>query len=97
MKYKPIAVTLLCLLLIAFLSSGYYGAGKLKQSVNEVSRLNQVIQQKDAEINTLAGQLQAKQQELESMKKEFDSAKQELDNVLNNLTTVTDKPAVPQQ
>jgi len=97
MKYKQITFTLLCLFLVAFLTSGCVDSKKMKQLDDENSRLNQVVQQKDAEISILINQSQAKQQELDSIKKELDSAKKELDNFINNLNTLKKTPVVPQQ
>ena len=104
MKNKQITFTLLCLFFIAFLTSGCVDSHKMNQLDNEVSRLNQVIQQKDAEISSLVNQSQAKQQELDSIKKELDSikkelesAKREVENLINNLAPIKKTPVVPQQ
>lgn len=91
MKYKQIIFTLLGLFLVAFLTSGCVDSKKMKELENEVGKLNQVIQQKDAKINTLTAQSQAKQNELDVIKKELDNTKNELDSVKKELDGVNKK------
>jgi peptidoglycan hydrolase CwlO-like protein len=111
MKYKQIIFTLLGLFLVAFLTSGCVDSKKMKLLQNEVTKLSQVIQQKDVEISTLTAQSQIKQKELDSIKneldstkkeldsskKELDSVKKELDSVNKKLNTLTATPVVPKK
>jgi len=106
MENKKVKVALLGLALVAFLASGCVNPSKIKELENEIGRLNQVIQQKDAHIKTLTDQMEVKQKdldvikkeldnskvELDSVKKELDNTKKELDSVNNKLKTLTAPP-----
>jgi len=79
MQNKKVTIAVLGLAAVAFLALGCVDSGKIKQLENEVSRLAQLVEQKDAKIATLTGEAVTKAQELDSVKKELDSSKAELD------------------
>jgi len=96
---RKIAPILACLAIFAFIASGCVDTKSIKKLENEVSRLNQIIQQKDAKIKMLTEQGQLKQEsldsitkELDSVKKELNSTKKELDSMNKKLNTLTANP-----
>ncbi|MFH0827022.1 MAG: hypothetical protein V1923_03935 [Candidatus Omnitrophota bacterium] len=102
MTCRKITFAVLGLAVATFLTVGCEDLGKSKQLENENARLNQLILQKDASLNTLTEQAQAKQTELEavknelgSTKKELDSVKIKLDGVNKKLNDLTATPVVP--
>jgi len=95
MKNKKAAVVFLGLAMLAFVASGCVNQSKIKELENEIGRLNQVVQQKDAKTKSLTEQMQVKQKELDSSKSELRRVKIELDNVNDKLKTLTIPPATP--
>ena len=85
MQNKKVEIAVLGLAAVAFLALGCVDSGKIKQLENEVSRLAQLVEQKDVNIKTLTGEAVTKAQELDSVKKELDSSKAELDSVKKEL------------
>ena len=84
MKSKGIMLIVVALAVGTFLFSGC-AADKAKQLQGEVDRLNQVIQQKDAQIRTVTGQLDVKEKELSGVKEELDNVKKELNALKQNV------------
>ena len=76
------------LFLVAFLSLGCVDAAKVTQLENEVGRLNQVIQEKDAQISTLTEEAQAKNQEFDNIMKELETVRGELEATRGELEGV---------
>lgn len=78
MKNKGFVFIVLGLIMGAFLSYGCE-MGKVKQLQSEVTQLNQVIQQKDANIKTLNDQAALKEKELSDIRRELETVKSELE------------------
>jgi peptidoglycan hydrolase CwlO-like protein len=98
MKNKKTKFILLSLAVVVFLAGGCVNSGKTQQLKDEVTRLNKIIQQKDAKVRTLIDQAQSNQKnvdvitkELDSTKKELDGAKKELDTTKKELDSVNKK------
>lgn len=87
MRSKGIMFMVLGLVVGAFLFSGCE-AGKVKQLQSEVTQLNQIIQQKDAQIKTLIDRVQSKEKELVGVKEELDNTKKELDSIKKVLDSI---------
>jgi len=85
MQNRKVTIAVLGLAAVAFLALGCVDSGKIKQLENEVSRLTQLVEQKDAKIKTLTGEAVTKEKELGSIKKELDSSKTELDSIKKEL------------
>lgn len=88
MKNKRFTFLMLVLLIAAVFTGGQIISEKIKHLGDEVGRLNQQNQQKEAMLKTLSGQAEVSQNELNSTKRDLDNTKQEIEKVKQELVTI---------
>lgn len=88
-KNASIAITVLAVVVIVLGVVCYGTSGKLNQAKIEISALNAQIEEKDAAIQNITGQLSARQKELDAAKTELDSVKKNLEVVQTAIDNTT--------
>ena len=84
-KIKIILVGIAIIIAVILVVSVLQANSKLKQAELQIVTLNDLIAQKDADINKLVADLQIKQGELNVANKELESVKTELSNTVLRL------------
>lgn len=84
-------IILLGIGVIVLLAGSSMSRGKITQLKQEVSQLNQMMQQKDIKMNLLTGQLTTKQKDNDNMKSQLEITKAELDKIKTDIEGVTKK------
>lgn len=98
-KNAGIAIIVLAVVVILLGMVCYGTSGKLNQAKTEISALGVQLEERDAMIQNITGQLSAKQKELDMVKTELDNVKKNLevvqtalDNTTKQIESVTPKP-----
>lgn len=110
MKDTQVKIILVIIIAISLITN-FVSFGKIKKLKNEVAQANQLVEQKDAEVKTLIGQMQAKQDELDGVKKQLadtntrllaaqkqlGSVKQEIEKVSQKIGASKTAPVAPKK